>query len=410
MLLSRLELDYFRNYRRLRLELAPGSTLLVGGNAQGKTNLLEAVYYLSRGHPPSAAPAAELVSWAAPEELPVPFARVLAQLQGGAGACTLEAVLQLQPGEGSPRRVRRRLRVDGVARRLSEFRGRLLTVLFAPQDLDLVSGAASLRRRFLDDLLTQLRPPALEWQGRYAGALRQRNRLLKLLRAQRGDARQLEQWDALLSQAGAALLYERLGLAGRLAAPAAELHQRLSAPGQSLALRYRASFSLPPWQSRLGQQEALPSLAELQQAFLTALDRRRALEIQRGMTLTGPHRDDLLLLLAGRELSRFGSRGQQRTAALALKLAEAHLLAAERGQPPILLLDDVFSELDAARRERVLASLPRWEQVLLTATDTTGLPQRLLQESAVAAVQDGQVLPASPSPSLSTRPPHVVTH
>lgn len=397
MHLTSLELENFRIYRRAALALAPGVTLVWGENGQGKTTLLEAIYYLSRISTPHTAIAADLLNWEA-SGAPVPFARLRGEVQRGGQRLRLEAVLQQEPSvDSSAPRLRRHLRLDGAPKRVQDFRGRLQTVLFSPQDLDIIAGSPSRRRRFLDELcpqIPQLQPGYAQALRRYTQALRQRNHLLKRLRAGRDDARQLDHWDALLSQAGAWLIQQRLHLTARLATLAARLHEHLAPPGQAFVLRYRSSFSLPVWQSRLAEQASLPDLSLLQQSFLEALDRRRSVEIERALTLTGPHRDDLVCLLDDRDLTRFGSRGQQRTAALTLKLAEAALLEEAAGEPPVLLLDDVFSELDQGRRDRLLPALHPWEQIVVTTTDFSGLPTTLTDHCPRVAVGGGRLAKA----------------
>lgn len=389
MYLTRLELENFRNYVRADLPLGRGVTLIWGANGHGKTTLLEAVHYLSRAASPLGAPTPELIRWAALED-PLPYARLRAELHTRRNQTIVEAVVQQEHRPGGTR-IRRRLKLDGLPRRVQDWRGLLQAVLFAPQDLEILSGPPSRRRRFLDETLAQLEPPLTAIQRRYAHALRQRNHLLKRLRAGRDDPRQLGHWDALLTQAGVLIIQHRLQLTARLAAFGGQLHEQLAPPEQRFTLRYRSSFALPPWQSRLAEDAPTPDLSHLTQTFLETLDRRRPVEVARAVTLTGPHRDDLACLLDDRDLTRFGSRGQQRTAALTLKLAEATLLAQAAGEPPVLLLDDVFSELDETRRRLLLERLPSWEQVLITTTDFSGLETTFVGQSARVRVEEGRL-------------------
>ena len=397
MRLTRLALTRFRNYEQLDLDLGPGVFLLQGNNAQGKTNLLEAIYYLATGTSSRADTDRDLISWI-PEPSGAPIvARLQAQLSGSEA----ESVDLTMIREGQDAPVRKVIRVNGAKRAWRELPGHIRAVLFMPQDVGMVAGPPAGRRRYLDAALSQLDGTYARELAAYYRALRQRNHLLKRLRDRATDDRQLDVWDDRLAEPGATLVALRWGATQAWDALARPLHLLLTQETDELRLRY-ASVLL----AESGGWDSPPQEAEPDGLRQALADRRRA-DIRRGATSVGPHRDDLRFLVGSRarsgdaiDLTVFGSRGQQRTAALALKLAEAEHLRAARGTEPILLLDDVISELDPQRRRSLLDAVEGREQVIITATELRPFSSRFLEGSTLLRVEEGTIYPLPPDPGL----------
>jgi DNA replication and repair protein RecF len=379
MRLSHLSLHNFRNYVRLDLDLPPGVSVLVGDNAQGKTNLLEAIYYLATSRSPHAGADREVVNWLATEREPLPYARLVGRVARAASEASLEITLTQQENNGD--RYRKQIRLNGVPRRAMDLLGHLNVVLFVPEDITLVSGSPGGRRRYLDVTLCQIDPAYCRHLSRYNQIVTQRNALLRDLRERGGDPAQLAFWDEQLVEHGAPLVARRREAVAALDELAHTVHAELTDGLEHLHLHYEPSLELQPE----------GSLREAFQARVKAVRRR---EVAAGMTLVGPHRDELRFLIDGVDAGVYGSRGQQRTAALALKLAEVELMQRETGEQPVLLLDDVLSELDAHRRRFLLAWLASSdgpEQAIITTTDLHILPETFLQRCRLWRVQQGQL-------------------
>jgi DNA replication and repair protein RecF len=368
MHIEQLTLRDFRNYRHLDIALPRGLLLFVGGNAQGKSNLLEAIYLLATTRSVRANSEGELVSRDASQQ-----GQAVARLVGTArrhdGSVQVEVVIVTRPtGEqaaASRLPASKRLRVNGVARRASETVGQMTAVLFTTQDIDLVGGAPSLRRRYLDITLSQVDPTYLRALQRYGKIVLQRNALLRRIQEGAAGPDQLSFWDEEMAQHGAYIAGSRGRAVSSLSVLAREAHRALSGGEEELSLAYQPQLSRA-WD---GERVAAASTDELAAALLQALAAGRQRDVAAGVSLTGPHRDDLQFLLNGVPAAAFASRGQQRTAALALRLAEARFLLNRSGEHPVLLLDDVLSELDESRRAGVLAAASEFEQVLITSVD-----------------------------------------
>ena len=373
---SHLALTNFRNYRSLEMDLPSGFILLQGDNAQGKTNFLEALYLLAVSRSPRTRREGELIAWDAPEGSP-PLARLSARVRLAADEMALEIVMMGAPllgevGRGGPDEgektlppstsgVQRRLRVNGVPRRAIDFLGVLRVALFRPEDLELVSGPPAGRRRALDILLSQTEaryPRALQ---RYNRILLQRSHLLRRIAEHRASLEELTPWDESLVKEGAYLLEKRYLALSHLSKLAAEAHFPLSRSQERLAVSYLGTVAQ-------GQEADALGGDRLADKFWERLAAARRREVTLGQTTVGPHRDDLELLVNGVAASVYGSRGQQRTIALAWKLAEARYLQQMTGEDPVVLLDDVLSELDAGRRRCVLELTGGYQQVFLTTT------------------------------------------
>jgi DNA replication and repair protein RecF len=364
MWIEQLSLSNFRNYRKQELQLPKGVVLVFGDNAQGKSNLLEAVFLLATTRSERSQTDGELIAWDALDE-PQPVARVHARAVRNDGPVELEVIIAGRPKGGGVERVpaSKRLRVNGVAKRQADMAGQLTAVLFTTEDMELIGGPPAGRRRFLDVMLSQLDADYARTLQRYGKVITQRNALLRRIQEGAAGADELDYWDEELARDGASIMRERAGAIGSIAAHARDEHQRLSGGTEDLAVAYQPR--LEGWDGArvLAEHEGLPA------ALVAAIEAGRRRDIGAGLTLTGPHRDDLSFAIDGVAASAFASRGQQRTAALALRLAEARYMAERRGDLPVVLLDDVLSELDEARRRAVLDSLGGWDQLLITSPD-----------------------------------------
>lgn len=403
MFLKRLSLTNFRNYARLDVDMPTGSVLLVGDNAQGKTSLLEAVYFLATFVSFQADSDRQLINFIAGRE-PLAVARIVADFQRQELDHTsrdhrLEVrIIQEANGINGGSRVRKEVLLDGVERKISEAVGVFNAVLFQPQTLRIIEGAPEDRRRYLNLTLAQAVPRYTAALTDYNRAITQRNALLKLLNERGGDPNQLTYWDELLASSGASLIYARIQAIKGLERLAARIHSQLTQGAEVLRLSYLPAYDPLPKPER---QYALPidapldrsgiPLEKIQQGFFESLERLHSEEIARGVTTIGPHRDELRFLANGIDLGVYGSRGQSRTAILALKLAEVAWLKEETGQWPVLLLDEVLAELDVQRRTDLLERLADIEQAVLTTADLEAFSKDFIRQATLWRIYAGQL-------------------
>ncbi|MGY1807589.1 DNA replication/repair protein RecF [Blastococcus sp. SYSU D00669] len=379
MYVRHLQLASFRNWERVDLALRPGPTVLVGRNGEGKTNLVEAVGYLATLSSHRVSTDAPLVRTGDPQAV------VRAALRRGDRELLVE--IEVNPGRANRVRVNR-----APLPRPRELIGVVKTVLFAPEDLALVRGDPTERRRFLDELLVSRTPRLAGVRGDYDRVLKQRNALLKTARLARGDAlATLDVWNGHLVDLGSQLLAARLGLIADLAPHVAEAYAAVAGAGAAPAgLGYSSTVPLAGDGGALAPGAALPTAAELAAALRERVEERRRDEVDRGMTLVGPHRDDLVIHLGGTPAKGFASHGESWSLALALKLATFALFRAD-GEEPILVLDDVFATLDADRRAALAAVARSAEQTLITAAVLEDVPVEL--RGAVVLVAGGTATP-----------------
>ncbi|MEO8252459.1 MAG: DNA replication/repair protein RecF [Chloroflexota bacterium] len=369
MRLTRLVLDDFRSYASAELHPEPGLTIVAGPNGAGKTNLLEAIFVAVTGRSHRAGSDAEMVRHGRP------FARVRLDLADGAGAITSRVELIL-PAEDARPEIRKRVSVNGLPRRATAIGDTVRVVLFRPEEMLLLVGAPSERRRFMDAILAQRHRVAARDLAELGRILAQRNALLRAIRREEATAENLGFWDEQLAEVGARVMAARLGLVAELAARLPAVHDAVAPAderGQQVRLAYADTLK-DAWPERPVETAAAPPQAELVEAYRRRIRAVREKELWNGVSLVGPHRDDLRVELGGLEVAAHASRGQQRTIILSLKLAETDLLAADGAPTPIVLLDDVFSELDPDRSERSLALLLERGQVLVTMADLASLP------------------------------------
>jgi len=401
MRLTHLQLANFRNYARLELDLPPGSLLFVGENAQGKTNLLEAVYLLATTRSLRAGSDVELIRRAVQQDA-LPAARVVGNARRASGPLQVEVAIGARAGtagSSGAMHAAKRLRVNGVPHRATGVVGNILAVLFTSLDIELITGPPSTRRRYLDITLSQIDSGYLRALQRYTRVIQQRNSLLRAISEGRAAQEQLTVWDEELVQHGARIVTTRAAAVADLNLRAAAVHHRLSDGREQLTIGYAPQLGDP------SDSLDLCNEPDVQTHYRLALGRRRRKEIAAGVSLIGPHRDDLSLMLGDAGAGAFGSRGQQRTVALALRLAEAGFLQDRSGEAPVLLLDDILSELDERRRGAVLGTIAGAEQALITTADLDRFSGEFVRQATIYGVSGGEVelisapLP-NPSPTL----------
>ena len=399
MRLEHLSLTNFRNYARLELSLAAGAPIvLYGENAQGKTSVLEAIYYLATSTSPYTTSDRQLIHWRT-EDDPIPFARLSAELGGGSSAYDkLDITLMLDMSSGSPR-FKKSVKHNSVEKRVMDVIGLLNVVLFLPQDLSLVEGAPADRRRFMNATLQQVDRDYFLALQEYDKVLPQRNALLKRINEKRAHAVELEYWDEQLSRNGAVIIAGRQRFLRELEVKARDNHHALTGGLETLSLKYLPSImpradgdggqlSFDVLGLDLNRQLAADDVAP---QFAEQLLARRQEAIRRGLTVAGPHRDELRLLINDRDSGLYGSRGQARTAVMALKFAELDWMRDQLGAYPLFLLDEVVAELDGKRRQFLLERLDGAAQTLLTTTELEIFDQAFLQRARVYRVADGQI-------------------
>ena len=364
MKVVRLSLRDFRSYEAAELRPGPSLTVVAGRNGAGKTNLLEALYFACTGRSCRTANEREVVRFGAS------LTRLELETEDAQGRH--EVTVGFQPGEP------KRLRADGApVERLTDSPARPLVAVFLPDRLELVLGAPALRRAHIDQVVAALWPSRAPTRREYSAALAQRNALIAAVRAGRAGRTGLPAWDAALARHGIALMRDRAEVVGRL-------RDRFAAHAEALGLDGETELAYRPRSRAASADELAAELAE-----------RTDRDVERGFTGHGPHRDDLSLRRDGRELRSYGSRGQVRLALLALLLAEREELAAERGAPPLLLLDDVMSELDASRRTRLVDVLRAGGQSVITATELAHVPGAEDPGVERVAIAEGRVLQAT---------------
>lgn len=400
MQIDHLSLTNFRNYARLELSLPSGCpVLLYGDNAQGKTSVLEAIYYLATSTSPYTTSDRQLIHWRT-EGDPIPYARLSAELGGNKSGAydKLDITLMLDMSSGSPR-FKKSVKHNSVEKRVMDVIGLLNVVLFLPQDLSLVEGSPADRRRFMNTTLQQVDRNYFLALHEYERVLPQRNALLKRINEKRAGAVELEYWDEQLAQNGAVIIAGRQRFLRELEVKARDYHHALTGGLEALSLKYLPSIM--PRADGDGGQLAFDVLGldlnrqlaavDIAPQFIQQLLTRRGEAIRRGVTLAGPHRDELRLLINDRDSGLYGSRGQARTAVMALKFAELEWMRDQLGAYPLFLLDEVVAELDGKRRQFLLNRLDGGAQTLLTTTELDIFDAAFLERSQVYRVESGQI-------------------
>lgn len=365
-LVSRLSLVTFRSYQAIEVEFPSGPQVVVGDNAAGKTNLVESMVVLGTGHSHRASLDGELIAWGAD------FTRLEADVVGENGPSRLELVIARTTAGGG----KKKALVNGVGRRPGALGAALPVVLFAPEDMQLIVGSPSGRRTSIDTLVAGTVPTAAATMANYSRALTQRNNLLKAVRDGFAAPDELRFWDDVITEDGAQIVDWRRDTLASLAGPLTSAHAEIAPDEPTLQLTYLSKETPGPDETtRDAIRRRLAETAEKEQ--------------WNGQTLVGPHRDDVAFVSAGRDLSGFASRGQQRTAILAYKLATLDLVRRTIGRPPLLLLDDVFSELDPSRRAHLVRRIGELPQAFVTTTTADDLDPALVKAATVWEVTPG---------------------
>ncbi len=368
MYLKKLELINYRNYERTAFDFSPTLNLIIGGNAQGKTNVLEAIYYLSSGTSHRVSSDNHLVKQGET------MAAIKSLIAKDKGTLSLEAFLS--PVE------RKRVKVGGVEKyKFTDLLGHLRAVIFSPEDLQLVKAGPDKRRSFLDDTIVQIHPTYHYWCRKYARILRQRNILLKSKTSGLDDG-SLDLWDRNLVQFGTKLIVRRLEAVRKIRRYTADIYKTIAQEKETLNIDYLSRA--------IGG--GVEGEREIAGKFNKELLKRRKDEIERKVTLVGPHRDDMTLFIDNTDVRLYGSQGQQRSVALALKLAQFELIQKEVKEKPLLLLDDVMSELDQERRSFLIDTVQNDTQVFVTATSKENFNFNDLGECKVIEIQEGSLI------------------
>ena len=399
MQIEHLSLTNFRNYARLEFSMpADRPIVLHGDNAQGKTSVLEAIYYLATSSSPYTTSDRQLIHWRT-ENDPIPFARLSAEL-GGGNWNKLDITLMLDMSSGATR-FKKSVKLNNVEKRVMDVAALLNVVLFLPQDLSLVEGSPADRRRFMNTTLQQVDPEYFLALNEYEKLLPQRNALLKRIAEKRAGAVELEYWDEQLAGCGAIIIAGRQRFLRELEVKARDTHHALTGQRETLSLKYLPSIL--PAADADGKQLSFDVLGldldrqlspdEIKPQFLERLLVQRGESIARGITVSGPHRDELRLFINDRDSGLYGSRGQARTAVLALKFAELEWMRDQVGEYPLFLLDEVVAELDSKRRQFLLDRLDGGAQTLLTTTELDIFNAAFLDRALVYHVVNGTIHP-----------------
>ena len=399
MFLKHLSLTSFRNFTRLDVDVPRRIVLLVGDNAQGKTSLLEAVYFLAAFTSFQTHADRQIVNFYEAKKNELTVTRLVAEYQRSKSRHRLEARLILEPmGVLNGQRLRKEVLLDGVKKPLNEVIGHFNAVIFLPQMSQIIEGAPEDRRRYLNLALAQSTPAYARVLSEYSQALTQRNALLRLLGERSGNSDQLEVWDEALTRLGAQVILWRIEAIQQIERLASRVHSELTRGSEILRLSYEPAFDpLPKPNGQLGLKmdtvvdRSRLELNEIQDSFRARLRELRAEEIARGVTTIGPHRDELRFLSNDIDLGNYGSRGQVRTTLLALKLAEVNWMKDRTGEWPVILLDEVMAELDLQRRADLLKYVGESEQVLFTTTDLNMFAPEFVEKAEVWRVSGGKV-------------------
>lgn len=395
MRLTHLSLTNFRNYGRLELPIADGTTIIHGANAQGKTNLLEAIYYLATTRSPHTNQDSQIMNWLLEERGdPIAVTRLVGNVETDDRLRQIELRLIRElkrDGFG----FRREALVDRRKVRLMDVLGNLRVVIFLPQDMALITGAPAARRRYLDITLCQTDRHYCATLSQYNKILDQRNAYLRSLQ-ERGVMQDLDGVLAIfsdqLAELGGKIIHRRARFLSELSRHIQRVHyEHLTAGDETINLIYRPNLSEDPQAIGLEKPLAERDTASIQRDMRDALEARTSKDIMRGATSIGPHRDDWSLHLNQRDLRLYGSRGQVRSALMALKIGEVAWIEDEAGEPPLLLLDDILAELDPNRRDLLLSAIISIPQVLITTADIDVIPPSFQEKATTLVVKEGQI-------------------
>jgi DNA replication and repair protein RecF len=369
LFLKKLAVVNYRNYKKEELSFDNNVNVFIGENAQGKTNIMEAIYVLAMANSHRTPRVKELIHW--DED----YAKIEGVVQKKSGPLHLSFVITQKGKKAKLNQLEQR--------RLTDYIGACNVVMFAPEDLNLVKGSPQVRRRFIDMEIGQINPLYIYHLSQYQKILAQRNHLLRDMFRNKSNENQtmLEILTEQMIEVAARIVHKRLGFISMLETWALPIHTGITRGNEQLRIEYKSSIEVSD------KQELSKMIEAFQNKFVKIKDR----EIDRSTTLFGPHRDDLIFYVNEKDVQTFGSQGQQRTTALSLKLAEIELIHAEIGEYPILLLDDVLSELDDHRQSHLLNTIQNKVQTFVTTTSVEGIHHETLEHASIFQVEQGSL-------------------
>lgn len=369
MYLKELNLKNYRNYHSLTAQFENKVNVIIGENAQGKTNMMEAIYVLAMAKSHRTSNDKELIQWE----------KEYAKIEGGVEKQNRFASVELIISNKG-----KKAKFNHIEqRKLSDYVGNVNVIMFAPEDLNLVKGSPQIRRRFINMEIGQVSPVYLHHLNKYQKIMHQRNHYLKLLQTKKQtDEKMLDVLTLQLCETAASITKKRTSFVKKLEKWANPIHSTISRDMEDLRIRYKPSVEV-------SEEEDLSKIIEV---YYNKFSEIKEKEIERGTTLAGPHRDDLIFYVNNRDVQTFGSQGQQRTTALSVKLAEIDLIREEIGDYPILLLDDVLSELDHFRQSHLLNAIQGKVQTFVTTTSVDGIDHQTLKEATIYQVSSGQLV------------------
>lgn len=398
MYLKHLSLTNFRTFTRLDLKIPQREIVLVGKNAQGKTSVLEAIYFLAAFTSFQTNTDRQMVNFYEAKKNTLGISRLVAEYKRGKSDHRIEVRLILEPTGVNGQRLRKEILLDGVKKQAGDVIGHFNAVIFVPQMSAIMDGSPDERRRYINLAISQSNPAYARALSDYQQALTQRNALLKALSENGGERNQLSVWDEAIARLGAQIILWRIEAIQQIEKLASRVHHHLTHESETLRLAYEPAYDpLPKPSGQLGLRLDTPidrtglDVKEIQKGFSEKLIELRSEEIARGVTTIGPHRDELRFLANGVDLGEYGSRGQIKTTLLSLKLAEVEWLKERTGEWPVILLDEVMAELDLERRADLLKYVGKSEQVLFTTTDLNLFPREFSDSSEVWDVHDGTI-------------------
>jgi DNA replication and repair protein RecF len=396
MQIRSLSLTNFRCFRRAEIEFSDSLNLFYGNNAQGKTSILEAVHFISLLTSPLASHDRELLYFGI-LETDVPVSRIVAEIEKGGNNFRIEIRLILDRTLNGINRLKKEVLVNGVKKRLYDAVGIFNSVLFLPQMTRIIEDGPDERRKYLNQMLSQAYPGYVQALNDYQKVLVKRNALLKQLFENGGDPQQLDFWDELIANNGAFIMQARTNAIGGMDLLIREKHRELTMGSEELTIQYSPTFPTlinEQMNLQLGSEgKALDNIPEeeIRELFLQNLIALRNEEIRRGHTTIGPHRDDIIFMLNGIDLGKYGSRGQIRSAVMSLKFAEKEWLEQKTQEKPVMLLDETLAELDKSRRDGLVKILNHHSQAVLATADLENFPDNLIIRCKVWKVYDHKV-------------------
>lgn len=396
MIIRHLSLTNFRAFNRLELDFPSKLNIIVGKNAQGKTSILEGVHLLSLLTSPIAGNDRQMIHFLTLED-EIPIGRLVAIIEKAGKQHSIEVRLIINNGRNGVSRLRKEILIDGGKRKLLDSVGYFNSVIFLPQMTRIIEDGPDERRKYLDRTLSQAFPGYVRSLSIYNQAITRRNALLKQLYEQGGSRDQLVYWDNLIAENGAVIISVRKNAVSSMNDQMQGQHEKLTHGSEKIKLVYQPSLFMDNGNGEQSTFEFLhPETVSMEQDqikeyFLNKLQDIQEEEVRRGVTTIGPHRDDLRFFTNDLDLGIFGSRGQIRTAVMALKLAEMHWLEEKIGEPPVLLLDETLAELDHQRRQDLMGVLEQNSQSILTTTDLHLFDNSFIEKSKIWHIQDGKI-------------------